>query len=42
MLNGDRISVSSDGQINDSSEIVLANIRAGNGVIHVIDTVLLP
>jgi len=43
MLNGGRISVSSAGQINgDSSSIVVADIRASNGVIHVIDTVLLP
>jgi uncharacterized surface protein with fasciclin (FAS1) repeats len=42
MLNGGTISVSNSGQINDSSNIVAVNIRASNGVIHVIDTVLLP
>jgi uncharacterized surface protein with fasciclin (FAS1) repeats len=42
MLNGGRISVSRTGQINGNSNIVDANIRASNGVIHVIDKVLLP
>ena len=44
MLNGDYTSVNlkSDGAFLDQSKIVTTNIQANNGVIHVIDTVLLP
>ncbi len=43
-LNGDRIDVSVSHRtlfLNDS-EVVLSNIRATNGIIHVIDAVLIP
>jgi uncharacterized surface protein with fasciclin (FAS1) repeats len=42
MRNADSIRVSASGLINGVSQIALADIRAKNGVIHVIDTVLLP
>jgi uncharacterized surface protein with fasciclin (FAS1) repeats len=44
MLNGDYTSPSlnADGAFLDQSKIVTTNIPANNGVIHVIDTVLLP
>lgn len=44
MLNGEKVTIKSDMgklMINDS-QVVLADIEASNGVIHVIDTVLLP
>ncbi len=44
MLNGQKVSVRYDGQdlfINDS-KVVVKDIPASNGIIHVIDTVLLP
>ncbi|MCX8063134.1 MAG: fasciclin domain-containing protein, partial [Anaerolineales bacterium] len=44
MLNGEKVSIKADMDklmINDS-QVVLADIEASNGVIHVIDTVLLP
>ena len=41
MLNGDFTHPSRDGTINGAT-IVAADIDAGNGVIHVIDAVLLP
>ncbi|MEO1286733.1 MAG: fasciclin domain-containing protein [Chloroflexota bacterium] len=45
MLNGATVTVSIDDEtvtINDSAEVVMADIEASNGVIHVIDAVLLP
>ena len=44
MANGDRatISIRADGAYIDDSRIVATDIRASNGVIHVIDAVLLP
>ena len=44
MLNGEKVSIKAEMDklmINDS-QVVLADIEASNGVIHVIDTVLLP
>lgn len=44
MLNGEKVTIRSEMDklmINDS-QVVLADIEASNGVIHVIDTVLLP
>ncbi len=44
MLNGDKVTIKAEMDklmINDS-QVVLADIEAANGVIHVIDTVLLP
>ena len=44
MLTGDYASVSltNAGAFVDSSKITATDIKAGNGVIHIIDTVLLP
>lgn len=44
MLNGDyaKVKVNKDGAFLDNSKISATNIRASNGVIHVIDSVLLP
>nr|WP_274904089.1 fasciclin domain-containing protein [Psychrobacter sp. DAB_AL62B] len=46
MLEGSSITVDDKKQITDNkgrtSNIVMANIQANNGVVHVIDTVLLP
>lgn len=44
MLNGDRAYLSFDGQTLkiDEASVVGADIAASNGVIHIIDTVLLP
>ncbi len=44
-VNGATISVTVDGEsvmINDSATVTTADLEAGNGVVHVIDTVLLP
>jgi len=44
MLNGDTVSISVEGDvlyINDSA-VIVADISAANGVIHIIDTVLSP
>lgn len=42
-VNGNRLTVSTDGglRVNDSG-FIATDIEAGNGIIHVIDTVLLP
>jgi uncharacterized surface protein with fasciclin (FAS1) repeats len=44
MLNGDRIraSVSGDSAYVNDARILQANIKTSNGIIHVIDSVLLP
>ena len=44
MLNGDTVSISVEGDvlyINDSA-VIVADISAANGVIHITDTVLSP
>ena len=44
MLNGDTVSISVEGDvlyINDSA-VIVADISAANGIIHIIDTVLSP
>jgi uncharacterized surface protein with fasciclin (FAS1) repeats len=44
-VNGATISVTVDGEsvmINDAATVTTADLQAGNGVVHVIDTVLLP
>ena len=44
MLNGDTVSISVEGDvlyINDSA-VIVPDISATNGVIHIIDTVLSP
>ena len=44
MLNGDTLSISVEGEvlsINDSA-VIVADISAANGVIHITDTVLSP
>ncbi len=44
-VNGATLSVSVEGDtvmINDSATVTTADLQAGNGVVHVIDTVLLP
>ena len=44
MLNGDftKITVNTNGAFIDQSKIVATDVKCSNGVIHVIDTVLLP
>jgi uncharacterized surface protein with fasciclin (FAS1) repeats len=44
MLNGDKapVTVTNDGAFIDGAKIVTTNIPTENGVIHVIDTVMLP
>jgi len=44
MANGDKIAVSLDGDklFINTSEVVVTDVKASNGVIHVIDTVLTP
>ena len=44
MLNGDSVDVSlRDGKLFiNSSQVVVTDIKASNGIIHVIDTVLIP
>lgn len=44
-VNGATISVTVDGEnvmINDSATVTMTDLQAGNGVVHVIDAVLLP
>jgi uncharacterized surface protein with fasciclin (FAS1) repeats len=44
-LEGEQILISiKDGKVylNDSAEVIITDIETSNGVIHVIDTVLLP
>jgi len=44
-VNGATLSVSVDGEsvvINDSATVTMTDLQAGNGVVHVIDAVLLP
>lgn len=44
-VNGATISVSVDGEsvvINDSATVTMTDLQAGNGVVHVIDAVLVP
>ena len=44
MLNGDKAypSVKADGAYIDNAKIVTTNIKTSNGVIHIIDSVILP
>lgn len=44
MMNGDftKITVNTNGAFIDQSKIVAADVKCSNGVIHIIDTVLLP
>ncbi len=45
MLNGEPVAISVDSEavvLNDSVEVIITDIEASNGIIHVIDGVLLP
>ena len=43
MLNGDRVDVTVGGGVFvDDAEVIITDIRTSNGIIHVIDAVLLP
>lgn len=43
MLSGESVTVSGDGGVTiNSSNVVIADVAAGNGFIHAIDAVLVP